>query len=76
VRDAPVAYHAGEGCDEVVLRRNHAYAWCPVGPAPAPSVAFQIDNPATRYVVEKNSVEGKTGVKDATIQEMKKNWEK
>lgn len=76
VRDAPVAYHAGEGCDEVVLRRNHAYAWYPVDRAPAPSVAFQIDSPATRYVAEKNSVEGKTGVKDATILELKKSWEK
>ncbi len=76
VRDAPVAYHAGEGCDGVVLRRNHAYAWYPSGTAATLPVAFQFDNPATRFVLEGNTVEGKTGVKDAAIQELRRSWEK
>ena len=69
VRDAPVAYHVGEGSDAVVLRRNHAYFWEAGLTAP---VAFQIDSPATRFALEENSVEGKTGVNDRSILEVKK----
>ena len=76
VRDAPVAYHAGEGCDGAVLRRNHAYAWYPVNNSTNAAVAFQIDNPATRFSLEANTVEGKTGTGDRSIQELKKSWEK
>jgi hypothetical protein len=76
VRDAPVAYHAAQGCDGVVLRRNHAYAWYPVNSATNATVAFQIDNPSTRFLLDANTVEGKTGVKDASILEVKKSWEK
>ncbi len=76
VRDAPVAYRAAEGADGVVLRRNHAYAWNAPKNEAQPAVAFQIDSSGTRFAVEANSVEGRAGVKDATIVEMKKSWEK
>ncbi len=76
VRDAPVAYHVAQGCDGVVLRRDHAYAWYPVNNSTNAAVAFQIDSPGTRFSLEANTVEGKTGVKDATIVELKKSWEK
>ena len=69
VRDTPVAYHAGEGSDVVVLRRDHAYFWDAGIAAP---VAFQIDNPATLFALEENTVEGKTGVNDRLILEVKK----
>lgn len=74
VRDAPVAYHSGQGSDGVVLRRNHAYAWHAASGAAEPAVAFQIDSPATACALELNSVEGKAGTKDATITEVKKGW--
>jgi hypothetical protein len=76
VRDAPVAYHVAQGCDGVVLRRNHAYAWHPVNNATNAAVAFQLDSPDTRFALEANTVEGKAGVKDATITEVKKSLEK
>jgi hypothetical protein len=76
VRDAPVAYRAAQGVDGVVFRRNHAYAWSPSAYADALPVAFQIDSPATVYALELNSVEGKSGTKDASVQEVKKSWEK
>ena len=73
VRDTPTAYHAGEGSDEVVLRRNHAYFWESGLTSP---VALQIDNPATRFALEENTVEGKNGVGDRSITEVKKSWER
>jgi hypothetical protein len=76
VRDAPVAYRTAEGSDGVVLRRNHVYAWYPVSHAQEPYIGFQLDNPASRVALELNSVEGKTGNKDATVLELKKSWEK
>ncbi len=76
VRDAPVAYRAAEGSDAVVFRRDHAYAWVPVSGAAEPAVAFQIDSPSAACALEQNTVEGKTGVKDGSILELKKSWEK
>ncbi|MDX9867863.1 MAG: hypothetical protein RBT78_08050 [Kiritimatiellia bacterium] len=76
VRDAPVAYRAAEGSDAVVLRRNHAYSWYPALHAPEPPVAFRIDSPATRCALEANSVEGRSGVKDASVREVVRAWER
>jgi len=76
VRDAPVAYRVGEGSDAVVLRRDHAYAWHPVSLATNPPVAFQIDSPAARFALDANTVEGKSGVKDASVTDVKRAWEK
>lgn len=76
VRDAPVAYHAAEGSDAVVLRRNHAYFWYPVNLASERPVAFQIDNPATRVMLELNSAEGKAGTGDSSFLEVLQSWKK
>jgi len=76
VRDSPIAYHAADGSDEVVLRRNHAYFWYPVNAAVGLPVAFQIDNPASRIALEVNTVEGKTGTGDNSYQEVLQSWKK
>lgn len=73
VRDAPIAYHVAQGCDGVVLRRDHAYFWDPGFASP---VAFQLDGPAARVALDVNTVEGKTGTGERAIQEIKKSWEK
>jgi len=73
VRDAPTAYHAASGSDAVVFRRDHAYFWESGLSAP---VAFAIDAPTTRFAIEENSVEGKNGVGEASIREVRKGWEK
>lgn len=73
VRDAPVAYHAAQGADGVVFRRDHAYFW---DAGIASPVAFQIDSPDARVALDENTVEGKTGVGDKAVQEVKKSWEK
>lgn len=62
VRDAPVAYHAGNSTDAVVWRRNHAYFWAPASNPDKPPVAFQTDNAKTIVVQEANTIEGPQGV--------------
>jgi len=76
VRDAPTAYHAAQGNDFTVFRRDHAYAWYPVNASFEPVTAFQLDVPEATVAIEQNSVEGKTGVKDGSILDVKKSWEK
>lgn len=71
VRDATVAYHAGNNCDVLVLRRNHAYAWYPVDSTADPMVGLQINDPRTTAALEANTVEGKTGVPGPNIIEWK-----
>jgi len=75
VRDAPIAYHAGNSCDQVVLRRNHAYFWYPVNTAATPPCAFQVDNAETQLALEQNTIEGTQGVPNKAIVELKKSWE-
>ena len=41
-----------------------------------PAAAFLLDVPDATVAIEQNSVEGKTGVKDGSIIEVKKSWEK
>lgn len=76
VRDAPAAYRAAQGSDFSVFRRNHAYAWYPANGSAEPVAAFLLDVPDATVAIEQNSVEGKTGVKDGSIIEVKKSWEK
>jgi hypothetical protein len=76
VRDARIGYRAGGSSDWVVWRRNHAYFWYPVDLSVATPVAFQIDQPATRFAWEENTVEGKTGNEDRSAIGLKKSWEK
>lgn len=61
VRDAPVAYHSGPQSDDALFRRNQAYFWYPVNNSTDPYVAFQVDRPGARVVIEDNTVEGKQG---------------
>lgn len=61
VRDAPVAYRSAQQSDAALCRRNQAYFWYPVNNSTEPCVAFQVDRPAARVVIEDNTVEGKVG---------------
>ncbi len=62
VRDAATAYYAVGSADAAVFRRNHAYFWYPVNDSTNAPVAFQIDEPGATVALEKNSVEGRSGV--------------
>ena len=72
VRDAPVGYHMGSGSSETLLRRNHAYFWNEAITSP---VAFLVDEPDSRYKITGNTFEGKSGVPNKSIIELKKSWE-
>lgn len=72
VRDAAVAYRAGNSADAAVFRRNHAYFWYPVNNSPEPPVAFQVDGPGATIAVEQNTIEGIQGVADRAIVELRK----
>ena len=68
VRDAPVAYHAGNLADGIIFRRNHAYFWYPVNNDPVSNVAFLIQaKDAAHIAIEANSIEGKEGVDEENI---------
>jgi hypothetical protein len=73
VRDAPVAFHVAQGADGAVVRRNHAYAW---QPQQGQAVGFLLADPSARVALEANTVEGRSGVKDGAVIEVKKSWEK
>ena len=72
VRDAAVAYHAGESCDATVLRRNHAYFWYPVNNSAQPPVAVLLNHGNANVAIESNTIEGRTGVGSSEIVELKK----
>jgi hypothetical protein len=71
VRDAAVAYHAGNSCDGTVFRRNHAYFWYPVSASPEPPTAFQVDTEGTTLRLEGNNIEGTCGVHDGQARDLK-----
>ncbi len=61
VRDAETAFHLGDGGDQVVFRRNHAYFWYPVSNSPDKPVGFAIDPPGAHVVMSDNNLEGTVG---------------
>lgn len=67
VRDAQTAFHAADGSDASLFRRNHAYFWYPVSLATNPPVAFQKSQEQSTMVLEQNSIEGIHGAHDGRI---------
>jgi hypothetical protein len=72
VRDAGNAYHVGESCDAVVMRRNHAYFWNPMNNSTKGPAAFLINHGDTKVAIEANTVEGRNGVASAEVVEIKR----
>ena len=70
VRDARIAYHAGDSVDAVLFRRNHAYFWSPVDQSPEPSAAFYVEHDDSTIVLDANTIEGTRGEHDSRARDL------
>jgi hypothetical protein len=70
VRDARIAYHAGDCVDAVLFRRNHAYFWSPVDQSPEPSAAFYVEHDDNTVVLDANTIEGTRGERDGRARDL------